>query len=147
MTAMPTAGKRPVWDEWYRRVLPAYWVFLFCVTHFPKLQLELGIRASDKIAHLGAFGLLAFLLWRFAESFGRPLGGRFVWLAALGMGVYGALDEWSQPFFNRSADVVDWTLDFLGAVVVLGLLEWRRRRAHAKGSATTPPMESASAGR
>ena len=75
---------RAAWDHWYRRALPAYCIFLFCATHFPKLEIDLPISAPDKFAHWTAFGLLAFLFWRFAEALQRPLSGRFVWLAGLG---------------------------------------------------------------
>lgn len=84
------------WTHWYRRTLPAYWVFLFCLTHFPRLQLDLPLPSSDKIAHLAAFGLLAFLFWRFAETFRRPLPSCFVWIAGTTLMLYGALDEYLQ---------------------------------------------------
>lgn len=126
--------RQPSWDHWYQRALPAYWIFLFCSTHFPKLKLDLHVRAPDKIAHCVGYGLLAFLFWRFAETFRRPLSKRFVWLALLWISAYGALDEWLQPFVNRSGDVLDWVYDVIGAAAVLGALEWRRRRLIQKNS-------------
>jgi VanZ family protein len=102
---------------------------MFCSTHLPKLKLEVQVRAADKIAHGIAYALLAFLFWRFVETFQRPLSGRFVWIALLWITAYGALDEWLQPYVNRSGDVLDWVYDTLGAAAILALLEWRRRRA------------------
>jgi VanZ family protein len=119
------------WTHWYRRALPAYWLFLFCITHFPYLRLGGPVPESDKLAHITAFALLAFLLWRFVETFGRPLDARFVWTALGGLALYAAADEYLQDFVGRSTDVVDWFGDMLGVVLMLGCLEWRRRRTTA----------------
>jgi len=43
------------WSAWYRRALPAYWLFVLCCTHFPNLRLDLGVPSSDKLAHAAAF--------------------------------------------------------------------------------------------
>lgn len=130
----PSPSPSPAWTEWYRRALPAYWISLFCLTHFPRLRLDVPIRASDKLAHLAAFALLAFLFWRFAETIRRPLSARFVWIAGFWLTVYAALDEYLQQFVGRGTDLIDWLFDLAGIAVVLALLEWRRRRAVAKPS-------------
>jgi VanZ family protein len=117
-----------VWTSWYRRALPAYWVFLFCLTHFPKLELDVPIRAPDKIAHVGAFGLLAFLFWRFAETLRHPLSNRFAYVAVSSLVGYAAFDEYVQQFVGRSTDIIDWLCDVAGIMAVLAPLEWRRRR-------------------
>jgi VanZ family protein len=127
----------PRWAHWYRRALPAYWFFLFCLTHFPKLEIGLDVPKSDKLAHLGAFGILAFLFWRFAESIQGPVSTRFVYLAAIVLCAYGAADEWLQQFVGRSTDFTDWLCDAAGIVVVLALLEWRRRRSHRAARVVT----------
>jgi len=95
------------------------------------------------LAHLVAFGLLTFLFWRFVESFGRPLSGRFVWLAALWLGVYATLDEYLQQFVNRGTDLWDWLANLAGIASVLAVLEWRRRtrRPRADGN-PTPTLDS-----
>lgn len=115
------------WKHWYRRVLPAYWIFVFCATHFPGLQLADRVPASDKLAHTVAFALLAFLFWRFLETFRRPLTARFVGLAAVILTVYAALDEYTQQFVGRGTDPLDWLCNVAGMAAVLIFLEWRRR--------------------
>ena len=133
----------PVWARWYRRALPTYWVFLFCVTHFPKLSF--GPRAprnTDKAAHFIAFALLAFAFWRFNQSFGRPLSARFVWFAAPILIAYAALDEYLQRFVNRSPDITDWLLDSAGIAATLIWLEIRRRRPKSPEKPGGPPLES-----
>jgi VanZ family protein len=131
------------WDRWYRRTLPAYWVFLFCATHFPGLRIHGPVPHPDVLAHLVAFGLLAFLFWRFVESFGRPLSGRFVWIAALWLGAYATLDEYLQQFVNRGTDVWDWLANLVGVTSVLAVLEWRRRTRRPRADAqTTSTLDS-----
>lgn len=129
----------PGWEHFYRRILPAYWVFLFLCTHFPRADLP-GPRDSDKGVHFAAFGLLAFLYWRCAESIRRPLPGAFVWSAAAALTGYAALDEGLQQYFGRESDWIDWSCDVGGIVGVLGVLEWRRRRS---GAGVTRPVGGA----
>jgi VanZ family protein len=134
-----------LWDRWYRRVLPAYWVFLFCSTHFPRLSFEGPVAPPPALAHLAAFALLAFLLWRFAETFQRPLSGRFVWIALVCLAAYGALDEYLQFFVGRSAAWGDWLCDVAGSAIVLGLLEFQRRVRQARAaSSPEQTLDSAS---
>lgn len=117
-------------------MLPAYWIFLFCCTHFPGLKLDL-MPNSDKYAHFLAFGLLAYLFWRFAETLRRPLSGRFVWIAGATLVAYAAIDEYLQQFVNRHVDWRDWACNSTGIVLTLAGLElWRRRAARG---ATLPP--------
>lgn len=117
------------WDRWYRHTLPAYWVFLFSVTHLPQLRPPVSLPESDKLAHFVAYALLAFLLWRFRESFGRPVSSSFIWLAAVGLVAFAAVDEYTQPFVGRDASWLDWVCDAAGVLSVLTVLEWRRRSA------------------
>jgi len=120
-------GTSDHWEHWYRRILPAYWLFLFVATHLPRLQLG-GPPRSDIVAHLVAFGLLAFLYWRFAETFRRPLSGRFVFQAAAVLLAYSTLDEYLQQFVGRTTAWSDWLANAAGVLGVLTVMEWRRRR-------------------
>ena len=115
------------WRHWYRRVLPAYWVYLFCITHFPGLQVRMGSLPIDKVLHALFFGLLAFLFWRFAETFRKPAPGWLALVALVWIGAYAAADEWTQDYFRRGTDPEDWVADMVGVAAVLGVLEWRRR--------------------
>ncbi len=116
----------PAWAHWYRRVLPAYWVFLFALTHLPRLQIA-GPEQSDTLAHFGAFGMLAFLYWRFAETLSRPRPVWFVWQAAVVLTLWAGVDEYLQQFVDRTPDLADWIADVAGIGLVLGGLELRRR--------------------
>jgi VanZ family protein len=115
------------WKWWYRRALPVYWILLFCATHYPKLPSVVSVPQSDKVAHFVAFGLLAFLLWKYVESRGRRTTGFFVWMAFVVLTAYAALDEYLQRFVNRSVSLADWIANVAGIVAVLLVLELRRR--------------------
>ncbi|HMQ15972.1 MAG TPA: VanZ family protein [Phycisphaerae bacterium] len=136
----PSSGRLRGWAHWYRRALPAYWLFLFALTHFPKLSLTGPVERPDLYSHFIAFGLLAFLLWRFAETFRQPLGPRFVWVAGAVILAYGAFDELTQELVGRDATIEDWLANACGATLVLALLEfnrrggWRRRRRLGLGA-------------
>jgi VanZ family protein len=132
VNAAPAPPSESSWTHWYRRSLPAYWVFLFCVTHFPELELGGPVPSPDKLAHVAAFGLLAFLFWRFAETFARPLSARFVWIAGFWLALYAGFDEYLQRFVGRNPSLIDWLCNVCGMAIILGLLEWRRRRQTAK---------------
>ena len=126
------------WEVWYRRALPAYWVFLFCVTHFPNLRLDLPLPETDLWAHFVAFGLLGFLFWRFVESYQRPVSARLFQAALPGLVVYAAFDEYLQQFVGRSTAFTDWLADVAGLAVVLIALEYLRRRALRRPAAGEP---------
>ena len=108
-------------------MLPAYWIYLFCSTHFPKPKIPGSVSVGDWVLHLCAFVVLAFLFWRFAESFNRTLSNRFVWIAFVVLGVYAALDEYLQQFVNRSTSLSDWLADLAGIAIALIPLELHRR--------------------
>jgi VanZ family protein len=109
----------------WRIALPIYWVALIAATHYPRVPLPQDISNSDKIAHFGAFGLLAVLLWRFFAT--RALTNASVWIAAAVLVPYAALDEYTQQFVGRHSDIADWIADVAGIVVVLAIVELRRR--------------------
>jgi len=126
-------------DRLYRVLLPVYWVTLATATHLPRVRLPGEIPSSDKLAHLVAFGLLAFLFWRFCEVVKPPLSARFVWLAAATLCVYAALDEYTQQFVGRGVELADWVADAAGSLIVLFVLEVRRRRVLRRASRHAAP--------
>ncbi|MFN0250895.1 MAG: VanZ family protein [Kofleriaceae bacterium] len=114
------------WPRWQLVALPAYWALLFTATHYPRVKIPGELPHGDKLLHFGAFGVLAFLFWQFASARG-PLHRRFVWIAAVVLVPYAALDEWLQQFVGRFTDVMDFIANTAGIVVVLGVLEGYRR--------------------
>lgn len=120
-------GTPQAWRHWYQRALPAYWLFLFCGTHLPGLHVGGGIPGSDKLLHAGAFAALAFFYWQFCASVYGQLSSWFVWKAGVVLGLYAAFDEYTQQFVGRRVDIRDYLCGLAGIVVVLAVLEWRRR--------------------
>ena len=118
---------RDRWDLWYRRALPTYWMALAMSTHLPKLDIRGTIAPSDKFLHLTAFGMLAFLFWRWCEALSRPLSRRFVFIAAPVLIIYAAIDESTQGPFGRSVDIDDWFYNVAGILSMLTILEISRR--------------------
>ncbi|MBN2446183.1 MAG: VanZ family protein [Phycisphaerae bacterium] len=129
MSTSSSGGRVTPWAHFWRRMLPAYWIFLFCSTHFPHLSLHGEVPGGDKTAHLVAFAILALVLWLFAETLHRPPTRALVWKLAVIIAAYAAFDEITQPVVGRSADFADWGMDMLGSGVVLAALEIRRSRA------------------
>lgn len=123
----------PSWINWYRRLLPSYWVFLFISTHLPKAKLP-GPRGTDKVAHVLVFGLLAFCYWKFAETFGRPASSQLVVHAAIVLAVYAAFDEYLQQFVGRSTSWLDWIAGIVSIGIVLTVLETMRRRRSSRSA-------------
>ena len=77
---------------------------------------------SDKLIHLAAFAALAFPLARTSRV--------SLLLVFIGASAFGALIEFIQPTFNRSADINDWIADILGIMlgIALGLIYDRVRK-------------------
>lgn len=105
---------RVVW--WIKRVLVVTLVLYVCLlvwsTH---TSLDEGtLRAYDKLLHLMAYAVLGFvahltfLSWKtLREALGTIA---LVWC-------FGAIDELTQPYFGRQADIFDWLADAMGGVI------------------------------
>ena len=70
---------------------------------------------SDKVIHFSAFAGLAFLMAWAIPTFPNKLW-MSVSLALILTITYGAIDEISQTPVGRTADVMDWVADSIGAV-------------------------------
>jgi len=99
--------------------LAALWAALiFWLSSSPDAQGGVGLidllPYGDKLAHGVAFGLLGAFVY---------LASRNVWLALLLASAYGVSDEIHQAFVpGRSADVLDWLADTLGAALFIFLV-------------------------
>lgn len=113
-------------------------VFVFVIasiaTHWPNLVLGPGA-PSDKILHAVTFGVMTFLLWR-TRWINR------VWILALSMVVYSAIDERTQslPWIQRHTSLEDWYADVVGISVACLLIS---QQSSAKGKTTLSQMRAA----
>lgn len=115
--------------SWWGWLLATYWVALFVATHLPPRIPILPGQTSDKLAHLGAYALLAFLMACYWQSSAGWLGREhFVWIVIL-CSIFGVIDEILQIPVGRTASVADWIADSLGAVLgVVSFASLRRLR-------------------
>jgi VanZ family protein len=95
---------------------PVAWAALiFYLSSRPVLPTP-PIPIADKIAHLGAYGLLGTLLCRLGH------GWRAAVLAWFIAAAYGATDEWHQAYVpGRSTEIADWLADAIGAALAVTL--------------------------
>ena len=82
--------------------------------------LELGFRV-DWLAHLMLGTGLGLLLAWAAGRGSSPARLSRVWVA---IALFGAFDEWHQPFFGRTAELMDWVMYVTGGAVGLVLGRW-----------------------
>lgn len=100
-------------------VLVVYWTALFIATHVPDSTGGEGFRHADKLAHAGAYAILAWLAAMVLRIAHWPVLRICLTVLAV-CAIYGALDEWLQGFTKRTASPFDWVADVVGAA--LGLI-------------------------
>lgn len=110
-------------------ILAVYWIAIFTATHLPPRTPILPGGNLDKVAHLTAYALLAFLIASYWQSSAGWLGREhFLWIVVI-CSLYGIIDELLQIPVGRIASVFDWIADVLGAFLgVAAFAAWRRFR-------------------
>lgn len=93
-----------------------YLAALLVGTHLPEdnFAVETAILwcGSDKLAHFfGYFGLSVLIL---ATGIAPPTWRGAVYVL-VGLAILGAVDELTQPLFDRSDELTDWLADVLGS--------------------------------
>lgn len=125
MNAVSTPPRRPAWPARLSGLVTGGYVcVLLFATHYPRPREFLGENPpSDKTLHLVAYGLLGLGVGTTLLLSGRR-SRRTMILAALGLALFAAFDEATQPlpWFRRAADPLDWAYDCLGIVVGLALV-------------------------
>jgi VanZ family protein len=134
-----SANRQRVWlasARLWQAILAVYWLIAFTATHVPRDFPGVPTGHWDKLAHFGAYAALALLFattWQLSAGVLIGVHLRFAWLLLV---LYGALDEWTQPFVGREASWLDWLADAAGAAVGLlvfqSIAKWICARNHAK---------------
>lgn len=107
-----------------------YWLTLLIATHIPTPELVIGgAMEFDKLLHAGAYFVLATVLFITARRLGSSNRLRTGLLIVFGVIAYGAIDELTQPYFNRSCDLSDWIADSIGVLLAFAV---DRVRPHKK---------------
>lgn len=103
------------------------------VTHLPpehSLMRQLpDYPQGDKLVHATLYGIFGWLVWYDRRGRGRELALLLLLAAA---------DEWTQPWFGRTADISDWLADAVGMTAALGLTSLFRR---GRGNCRLAPCE------
>lgn len=110
--------------------------FLVVATHHPRPSELLGQRLpGDKVLHVAAYTMLGLLVAAVVAARGG-WSMRQAAVIVVGLALFGAVDEITQPWFGRDGDPLDWVFDCLGIIAgvlaiaaVVAVARWRRRRA------------------
>ncbi|MBE2215843.1 MAG: VanZ family protein [Opitutaceae bacterium] len=115
----PTPAATQSGASWARFAVPAAWMLaIYLASDQPKLPAPEGVPGFDKIAHFGAYGLLA-TLWVRALS-ARLSPGRAAFFAWSIAALFGVTDEFHQSFVpGRSTELADWLADSGGAALAV----------------------------
>jgi VanZ family protein len=100
-----------------------YAATLLTLTHVPKAPSAFE-GMSDKKLHFSAYLMLGALVFS-ATALSVPRQRGLVSMSIFFCGLFAIVDEATQPFFGRHADVHDWGADICGvlaAVWFLGLI-------------------------
>jgi VanZ family protein len=88
------------------------WISAAVATHTPVTVK--GASDADKAYHFTGYFVLCGVFILTLAYCGIPLVRRSI-LAVTIMGLYGILDEITQPLVSRSAELMDWVADLAGA--------------------------------
>lgn len=96
----------------WKLALIVYWGICFALTHVPGPQVpQASIPHLDKVIHFGMYLLLSILF-----SLNFPKMGMKSFLVLV---LYAAIDELTQPYFQRDAEIWDGLADSAG--ILLGI--------------------------
>lgn len=103
-------------------------VFVLVLTHIPQpvIPKALQIGGLDKLAHMMSYAAIAasFLL-----ALPRQRGWRLQAILLAGLVALAAVDELTQPFFDRVASMADFVADLVGMTATYLVLRTQRRQA------------------
>ncbi|RMH60382.1 MAG: VanZ family protein [Zetaproteobacteria bacterium] len=118
----------------YRLLLVCWCALIFTLSAQSTLPGADMFAAQDKIEHMGAYAVMAWLFWRSFPP--REGGAAMAALAAvLFCMLYGLSDEWHQSFVpGRMPDINDWLADSVGAMLLSGCMLYRQAKALEAGA-------------
>lgn len=100
------------------------WIAAFTVSHIPADRMP-EMPTSPTSLHVIGFFVLGTALLATLTGY-RMRTWRRVVIAAVILACYAAIDEATQPFFNRYGTLEDWQADLLGAAIAIVVWEGGR---------------------
>ena len=101
--------------RWLFVMTVAYTCLLLTATHLPPRHMP-NTHVNDKIEHFTAYAILTTLL-QLTLWPNRRKPFLVLAMVLVGVLVFGALDEKTQPAFGRDCDIHDWYADTTGATI------------------------------
>ena len=102
-------------------LLVLLWAGAFTLTHMSSGNVP-DFHVGDKTLHTAGFAGLASAFGVTLLAFGVRRRRRLVLMFVV-MLAYGAIDEWTQPWFGRGCDFTDWLHDVVGTIIAVGVVE------------------------
>ena len=115
------------------------WGFTALLTHVPLPRGGTSpIPHLDKVAHFGLYFLLTYLGAARLVASGAGVSARTFVLWGVFYGVYGVVDELTQPWIRRTADLADWLVDLVGIASATWIAVIRLRNARLSAPQDAP---------
>ncbi len=95
-------------------------IVLVVLTHIPGDSIPSSVRYNDKMMHFVAYALVSLL---YGVSF-AVTGRKGLWrllIISIFMVILGAADEYTQQFFGRHTDLLDYYADLCGIALGMGI--------------------------
>lgn len=105
-----------------------YVLVALCMTHMPKAPADLLEEVGDKKLHTAGYFVYAALIY-IAAGLTWPRFRPLALLVVLGLALWAAADEITQPYFGRDCDILDWRADMIGVIAAVVLLSGLRMLA------------------
>ncbi len=133
MTKQPSMPNRPWWQTFLYYHLPAiaYAGLIIGLSSMSNISpLKIRAIAFDKVAHFIEYAIFALLVFRSLAHVRRTISTKAVMISsAVFLTCFATLDELYQRYVpGRHMDPLDLTVDILGALLVLSLLGYRRKK-------------------
>ena len=86
---------------------------------------RLKLEGSNAFSHVLAYGAITVLFTLSVKSFPSLRSGLAIFFIILAIGT---VDELTQPFFSRTANLTDWLADLLSIVTALTILAFLKKK-------------------
>ncbi len=120
--------------SWF--LLVGYSLLIFIQSSLPSIDMGTDLPGMDKVLHLAAYTLMGVLACRALATRPRLETALTLFMAAFAFTLlFGLSDEWHQSFVpSRTADVLDFAADGLGALLGAGFTSRHLRPTGGRGS-------------